>query len=232
MYLNDAERDAIYREARKRYGLNAASERDLNERLAEEYRNMENTGTVPKGATTTLGKIGQFFRDLLDFVRTVFTGKLKISNLDVDNLFRVMGKSNGNFGRLMYSKPVAESYAKLASDTPYTHYFRGKDLQFVKNTAQLRDVVNFLTYLMVSKSGVYQTKDLSSLKYMVPRDIIAARLEKFKQLLGEAETPELKEQLMGLVGLHQEVLDNYGGFVEAMRSKLEDIGIRLSLIHI
>ena len=82
----------LYKEARTKYNMKDASDREINERLASEYRELENVNGKIEGPKTLTGKIKQFFLDLFDFIATLFTGKLHISNLDINNMFRVMKK--------------------------------------------------------------------------------------------------------------------------------------------
>lgn len=226
LYLDSKQRKAIYDEARGRYGIKDATDKEVNELLAEEYRKIE----ISKKEVKTKGsKITQFLRDLYDFIRTVITGKLHISKLDVDNLFRVMQKSEGRTGRLWYARPREESYNAMKTGDVYTHTVKGRDLDYVTSSAQLTDIVKQLVFVMVNKSGVIKSKDLSSLNYFSPKVNIEERIRRFTEESSKTTNQAKFNHLVELVGLYQEILDNYDIYLDLMRSQLSALGIRTIL---
>jgi hypothetical protein len=219
LYLTAAQQQEIYKEARVRYKIPEASDREVNERLAEEYREMESRGEKVQGPKTLVGRIKQFFTDLFDFLSTIVTGgKLRISNLDVNNLFRVMGKSNGRTGRLWYARARKSSYELLKQGDVYNHIVKGRDLPHVKSVAQLTQITNHLVYTILNHSGVFQTKDISSIKYMSGRDAMIGYVE-YARKKGNTE----------LADFYQEIVDNYSIYLDLMKSQIEALGIRTIL---
>jgi len=232
LYLTPEQQQAIYAEARVKYKMKDATDRQVNERLAEDYREMETRGEKIEGAKGVFGKIKQFFTDLIDFIATVFTGKLRISNLDVNNLFRVMGKSSGMTGRLRWSTARKSSYEQLKRGDVYTHIVKGVQLERVKNTTQLTDIVNHLVFTMINHSGVIKTKDIGSLDYMVAREAMQKRVAWSTKKADEARASLKKvtaRHYDDLAAFYQEIVDNYSIYLDLMKSQLEALGIRTIL---
>ena len=232
LYLTPEEQQQIYKETRTRDGMSDMSDRQVNEKLASMYRQMEKTGhkiIIQKNLT---GKIKQFFLDLYDFIATLFTGRLHISNLDINNLFRVMGKSDGRLGRLWHAKPIPSSYALLKRGDVYTHTVKGRQLTHVKDTAQLTRIVDNLVSIIVNAGGVINTKEIGNIRYMdglqPTKDTVALAMSKAKAAQ-EAGKTEMAEHYEDIAGLYQEIADNYDIYLDLMKSQIEALGIRTIL---
>ena len=99
LYLTDKQRDEIYQEAKKRFGTpntsdlaslvsvypNATDEQIValfyEEKMADEFMNY----VISNGEKKVRGKIGVFFKQLLDFIRSIFGKKLTLNEL-FDNI--------------------------------------------------------------------------------------------------------------------------------------------------
>lgn len=231
LYLTPEQQQQIYKEARSKYGIDM-SDRDVNEKLASMYRHMENHGGKIVVQKSITGKIKQFFLDLYDFIATLFTGRLHISELDINNLFRVIGKSDGRLGRLWHAKPIPSSYALLKRGDVYTHTVKGRQLTHVKDTAQLTRIVDNLVSIIVNAGGVINTKDISSIRYMdglqPTKDTVALAMSKAKAAQ-EAGKADMAEHYEDIAGLYQEIADNYDIYLDLMKSQIEALGIRTIL---
>jgi hypothetical protein len=240
MFLSPEQRKAIHDEARVRYGLRKATDDEIKEVLAEEYRKFE----IARGknklhpldmsgmrASSKGSKILQFFQDLWDFIRTLFTGQLHISNLDINNLFRVINKSNGVFGRLQVARPNVASVAEIG-ETTFNKIVKGKDLKYITTTEVLNTVVKNLVYETIMGSGVFTTKDVNKLDYRVAEAVVIKRAEdyakKAKEMLAAGRQAD-HDILMGRAGLYNEIVDNYDTFLELMRDNFETLGVRTRL---
>jgi hypothetical protein len=228
VFLSPEQRKEIYAEARVKYGLRKATDREINEVLAEEYRSFELAGGKSK---VKVGKIRQFFQDLWDFIHTLITGKIRISNLDINNLFRVMHKSNGVFGRLYVARPNKASVAELGSNT-YTKVVKGRDLKYITSGEVLSTVVKNLVYETIFRSGVNTTKDINKLNYNIAQDMLKEKSDKYKadaaDFLADGKTEDYNV-MIDKIAFYKEIADNYDIFRDLMRDNLETIGIRTRL---
>jgi len=228
MFLSPEQRAQVHEEARVRYGLRKASETEVSEVLAEEYRSFELKGGKSNIRT---GKIKQFFQDLWDFIRTFITGQVKISNLDIDNLFRVINKSNGVFGRLQAARPNKASMKELGNKN-YLKVVKGRDLAYVTSAEVLSTVVQNLVYETLLGSGVFKSKDVSKIDFKVAEAVMLKKgkeAEKFaKQFAAEGKTID-HDIMMHKAGLYNEIVDNYDIFLQLMRDHLETLGVRTIL---
>jgi hypothetical protein len=225
LYLSPEQRSIIHGEARVRYNMKDSTEREVNERLSEEWRKF----SLANGTIETKGsRIKQFFTDLFDFIKTFFTGKLQISNLSIDNLFRTMSRS-GRFSSVRWAKPNRTSYEALAAGDVFTHSVKGRELKYINNTEQLTNIVNNLVYNIFTKSGVFKTKDIGSLKYNYAKDVMSAKRD---QAWLEAEIAKEQGDIAGFETLARfssmfgEVVDNFDIFSDLIRSKMEALGIK------
>ena len=74
--LTDKQREALYKEARVKYNLPNATPLELEEMMAEEFRDYVFTA---QGTEETLpGKIKKFFQDLFNFIKALFTNTVEI----------------------------------------------------------------------------------------------------------------------------------------------------------
>ena len=77
--LTDKQREALYKEARVKYNLPNATPLELEEAMAEEFRDYVFTA---QGTEETLpGKIKKFFQDLFNFIKALFTNTVEIEQL-------------------------------------------------------------------------------------------------------------------------------------------------------
>jgi len=128
MFSDPVEQAAVIDEVRSRPGMENATESEIEELLAEEFRDYVQFKKVP-GETKKRGFISRVFNDLVNFIKEFFTGKKAKSN--TQELFSKIktgyyAKYNENHSSLAFAKKgiidIEEAYA--SSDSA----FRIKDI--------------------------------------------------------------------------------------------------------
>ncbi len=77
--LNDTQREQLYKEAKKRYNLSKATNLELEEAMAEEFRDYVFTAQeTGKGLT---GKIKKFFQDIWNYIKAIFVNPVGVEQL-------------------------------------------------------------------------------------------------------------------------------------------------------
>ena len=76
MMLTDAQREGLYAEARSKYALPNASELELEEAMAEDFRDY--VFTAEATAKTLPGKIRKFFKDIWNYIKAIFSNRIAV----------------------------------------------------------------------------------------------------------------------------------------------------------
>lgn len=76
MMLTDAQREGLYGEARTKYALPNASELELEEAMAEDFRDY--VFTAEATAKTLPGKIRKFFKDIWNYIKAIFSNRIAV----------------------------------------------------------------------------------------------------------------------------------------------------------
>ena len=74
--LSEKQREGLYKEARKRFDLPNATELELEERMAEDFRDY--VFTAQETGKTLPGKIRKFFNDLWNFIKALFVNPVGV----------------------------------------------------------------------------------------------------------------------------------------------------------
>ena len=77
--LNDKQREGLYKEARKKFNLPNATELELEEAMAEDFRDY--VFTAEATADTIPGKILKFFKDIFNFIKSIFIDPVSIDQI-------------------------------------------------------------------------------------------------------------------------------------------------------
>ena len=232
LLLSPEQRKAIYKEAREKYkNLKNASETEIAEFLAEEYR-LYTLGNQKE--SRSLGqKIKDFFRDLWDFIATVITGDLHITELDINNLFRVITKSSGLTGRLTYAKPNKES-AEWLANRAFTRAVKGEEFKTISTTEQLDNIVKNIIHINFTKAGILTLKDIREKRI----DITAAlsdfesKRDKAKAKAEQYETEGKFDEAEAYMQLHEmfaECCDKFDTLLEVVKDQLLVLGINMDV---
>jgi hypothetical protein len=139
LYLEESTRQALYTEARSRYKLKDSTDKEVEEFLAEEFR----TYVITQENMTVLGKIGKFFKELYQLVKSVFTGNKSLEESDIDKLFN--GIQGGKF---KYNKVLSDNLAKWI-DNPNLEY-RDTQLHQIDSYKYFKQIVKGLSAELLS----------------------------------------------------------------------------------
>lgn len=77
--LSESQRQALYKEARKRYNMPNATELELEEEMAEDFRDYVFTAQATEKSLPS--KIRKFFQDILNFLKSLFVDPVSIEQL-------------------------------------------------------------------------------------------------------------------------------------------------------
>lgn len=175
LYLDDITRNKLYTEARTRYKLADATDRDVEERLAEEFRHYVIRKEQDK---SIIGIIRKVFKSLYNLIN-IFKKK-QIQESDIDFLFEQIQE-----GKFKYHKPTADNLKKWTDD-PNLEY-RDFQLDQVDTHKHFKLIIKGLSAELLS--GVRETlfKEATS-KYEVIGIIDSIEHIDFTKLKNNIET--------------------------------------------
>ena len=154
-YLSEKDRQAIYTAARKEYGLSDASDFDVEQRLAEEFRAYKLSNIKPKSRT-----ILQKFKDLLSFIYTYFTGRTKLTSTDIDKLFDSI-----NRGQFRHSKIDIENANRLKNiQIPMPVDIGNVEIIGINNNHDLDKIVKYLSYILITTNEIDNLNKIKDIK--------------------------------------------------------------------
>lgn len=151
-YLSPSDRYNVYKEARVKYNVPNATDYEVSELLAEEFRRYKLAGTKPKSRT-----VMQKFADLLDFIITFFTGSTRLKTYDIDRLFDSI--DNGKF---KYSK-ISEENKRLLKNiqVPMSVEIHRQTIPNINNYFTLEKIIKYLSSVLISVNNI---EDLNNIK--------------------------------------------------------------------
>jgi len=193
--MNEVDRQAIYKKARIQYKLKDATDKIVEEHLAEEYRNfmlLKEEGFEKKGIIPT---IKRFFNNIFNYIKTIFVGANKLSEVDIQQLFRYIDE-----GRFRYKKVDKTKLESLKGK--YANYeIRGKAFSNIQSGEEYREVINFLFRNLMQASGlVTAASDIQTRK-----GVISINLKEGTQDISKLSYSLLKERLINLKGQYNNV---------------------------
>ena len=150
--LTEEQRRAYYQEARRKYNMQNATNEQIEEHLAEEFRSyvMKKYENKP---TTVKGKIKEFFQRIWDYIMSVFVGPGKLRTSDIEGLFSKVEK-----GRFQFKRPDRNRLHELRGR--YANFeLRGTKFDNIQTDAQFREVIQNMFYLMAQSSGIISYKE-------------------------------------------------------------------------
>ena len=208
-YLTEEQRQSLYNPARKRYNLKNASDRQVEEKLAEEFRNYVLTENKAKAERSLPKKIADFFKDLWNnLIKWFNKSEFDIlSDTEIEKVFEAINK-----GEFKNAKP------KYDSDL-----YRKDGITFLRDTTnftaeQIRSITKNIVYLSFALNNVHTLTDLSNIKYSNVKSKIAELRGAF-----EAEGNTSK------VEVFDAILDNFDEFVRLSESYLTQLKVYKNL---
>jgi len=167
LFMDEADRLAVYKDARKKYGLKDKTDKEVEEILAEKFREYILIRQAELAEDKYFkGKIKSFFRVLYDIVVRFFKRLNNKPQYDVESLFRSIEAN-----RFRNSKVNPES--SLSEDKAVNRLFKTGDteLKYVEDEGQVAEVTKYLFKELISSSlhssgvSLSDTKALSRLSY-------------------------------------------------------------------
>ncbi len=150
LYLTEKERTKLYKEAKSKYNMAKSTNKEVNEKLAEEFRKFILSG---EDTVEVTNPILRFFKDLLDFIVTFVTGRYHPSDLTIERLFKSIAR-----GKYAYAKPIRTNLMKM-SDEEYLSTGLGFSAEETDN------VVNYMLYLLVNNNNISTPKDIGNISF-------------------------------------------------------------------
>ena len=173
-YLSIDDRAAIYNSARKLYNLPNATEYELSEKLAEDFRSYKLANTKPKSRT-----IGQLFKDLFNFIYTFFTGNTKLNSFEVEKLFEAIER-----GQFKYSKISKNNRELLGkSQTPMAIDIRRQPVSIITNYSELDTIVKFLTATLIQVNNIESLNDIENIKMNKLFDSLGKKIDSLNSMI-------------------------------------------------
>jgi len=146
LYRTEDERQSTYNEARKRYKLVYQTDRQVEEVLAEKFREYVSNREANK-PTGILGKIGEWFKKLYSLVKSIFTGDSRMTVLDIDKLFESIQSS-----KYRSNKPLQNAINKLGEQS-YNLEIRSINLENILTSKQYRSTIRGLASIAMKKTS-------------------------------------------------------------------------------
>jgi hypothetical protein len=173
LYLTSAEREAIYKEARIKYKLGKdATERQIEEKLAEEFRSFIMSKENEKVEKKTLSKIiSDFFKDLWDLITSLVKGQYRLTEVDIDHLFNSIEQ-----GKYAWSRPIKENINRIKNTAYYKKTIKNVEFNSINTSDETRKVIRALTNVLVK----FSASDFNSFK--------EARYDKLREWLNARPT--------------------------------------------
>ncbi|MFA5396632.1 MAG: hypothetical protein WC346_11555 [Methanogenium sp.] len=214
LYLTPKERFLIYKEAINRYNLDKNSTpRQIEEVLAEKFR--EYVLTLKK-AEDEPRTIGAFFRDLVQFIVTFVTGRNKIPNLTIDNLFKSI-----ETGKFKHARPLRTNLIKYTGEQYLSEYGF--------TPTQVDSIVNTMLFQLFKRNNITYSEQIPNMKLGVVLEFLQERKERYIALQNKVRAAGRKDKIAqeidNKVSVFTEIVKNQSFFYEVLKSKLLSMGI-------
>jgi hypothetical protein len=154
-YLTEGDRQRVFASARKQFGLPNATDTEISEKLAEDFRAYKLNGTKPKSRT-----VWQFFQDLYNFIVSYFTGRSKLSSFEISKLYDSI-----NRGQFRYGKINEDNAKRLEGvQTPMAIEIHKRAISTIDNEHDLDKIIKFLTGVLIQTNEIENLNDIPNIK--------------------------------------------------------------------
>lgn len=232
-YLTTEERSRIYEAARQQYGLRGISEREVDEFLAEKFRDF----MLQKQESRTLPQqVKDFFLRLWNHIKAVFTGPNHLTSYETDKLF-----DDIYYGKFRRNSILKDNLNNLKGQE-YTREIYGTEFNTLDTITQIRGVVKSLTYALIGLNkragNIVDINDVSSVDFNLLLQDRINKLESYKTRLLNSEdlSEDQKNMYQARIDLWTDVLgydeatDRYEAWdvmTSLMTQFLDNMGISL-----
>jgi hypothetical protein len=154
-YLNPSDRQKVFEAGRKYLNMPSATDAEISEALAQDFRQYKLNGTKPQSRT-----VWQFFKDLYQFIKAFFTGNNSLTTYEIDKLYDSINRHH-----FKYNKITEENRSLLNNiQTPMAVEIKKKPISFINNYHDLDKIVKFLTSILITTNNIDSLNDIKHIQ--------------------------------------------------------------------
>lgn len=203
-YLNPIERNKVYSAARILYNKPNASNRQIEEILAERFREY----VLTREHTSDIGKVKMFFKRLYNFIKSWFVGPTRITEYEVNKLFESI--YNGKFKR---NELLQVNKKNLENADYYSMVLYDQDFEKINSGEQLKKVIKGLTRMLFELNNVSEIEHIDKLDWAKVENKLISTVKQYKeQYLGDNPVEKLPENRLATVRRLTELYSNLLGY--------------------
>ena len=220
LLLSPEEQKQLYKQARKEYSLYNRSDNEVEEFLAEKFRESVLSERNEKGF------VGRILSNIKNFIKT-FLGLNKTKIDGIDSFFKAIRDGKYKYAKINKAALISFNNRYTNSDVPLS--INGITLHRIYNSSILTNVVNTLTAMTIDVNGIQDIESLSrgiSFKD-VKNQLITLRDKHLAASENEAFDEITRMNYKSKVDLYNEIIDNFETvFVPLIDVKLQGYNIK------
>ena len=222
LFLSNSERAAMYQQARKDYSLYNRSDKEVEEFLADKFREyVLNNKTVISSSP-----VKSFFKDLWTFIKSLLGFKPEFT--DINGLFNAILN-----GKYKFSKIITGSYAAFeqayGNETPVPLTINDVTFREIKDSSILSSMVNSLTALTLDFNDIQSIQDISNkLDFTLTLHHLIDTRAKYREASQREDISQAMKDVYGkLERMYSEVIENYNSVIRPLiEVKLQGYNIK------
>ena len=219
LLLSPEEQKQLYKQARKEYSLYNRSDNEVEEFLAEKFRESVLSERNEKGF------VGRILSNIKNFIKT-FLGLNKTKIDGIDSFFKAIRDGKYKYAKINKAALISFNNRYTNSDVPLS--INGITLHRIYNSSILTNIVNTLTAMTIDVNGIQDIESLSrgiSFKD-VKNQLITLRDKHLAASENEAFDEITRMNYKSKVDLYNEIIDNFETvFVPLIDVKLQGYNI-------
>lgn len=219
LLLSPEEQKQLYKQARKEYSLYNRSDNEVEEFLAEKFRESVLSERNEKGF------VGRILSNIKNFIKT-FLGLNKTKIDGIDSFFKAIRDGKYKYAKINKAALISFNNRYTNADVPLS--INGITLHRIYNSSILTNVVNTLTAMTIDVNGIQDIESLSrgiSFKD-VKNQLITLRDKHLAASENEAFDEITRMNYKSKVDLYNEIIDNFETvFVPLIDVKLQGYNI-------
>lgn len=220
LLLSPEEQKQLYKQARKEYSLYNRSDNEVEEFLAEKFRESVLSERNEKGF------VGRILSNIKNFIKT-FLGLNKTKIDGIDSFFKAIRDGKYKYAKINKAALISFNNRYTNADVPLS--INGITLQRIYNSSILTNIVNTLTAMTIDVNGIQDIESLSrgiSFKD-VKNQLITLRDKHLAASENEAFDEITRMNYKSKVELYNEIIDNFETvFVPLIDVKLQGYNIK------
>ena len=220
LLLSPEEQKQLYKQARKEYSLYNRSDNEVEEFLAEKFRESVLSERNEKGF------VGRILSNIKNFIKT-FLGLNKTKIDGIDSFFKAIRDGKYKYAKINKAALISFNNRYTNADVPLS--INGITLQRIYNSSILTNIVNTLTAMTIDVNGIQDIESLSrgiSFKD-VKNQLITLRDKHLAASENEAFDEITRMNYKSKVDLYNEIIDNFETvFVPLIDVKLQGYNIK------